>query len=216
MILAYYGVPRSGKSCAAVKYIVDSTGLSPEDFSHALKFGGSSFLQSRLLEHGKYSEVYHNIEGFPVFNLISGSELQCMLHNWESEPSAKRLLVLDEAHRFLDKPSTELVHFFAYHGHYGFDILLITQSPLLISRKIAVLAEIEFTAVRRSFRIRNELRYQVGAAGEKTDVMVIKNPSRYFNLYVSAPVHQKPKSQIVKYVIVFGVLALFTLSATLS
>ena len=116
-------------------------------------------------------------------------------------------MVLDECHRFLDKPSSEIVHFFAYHGHYGFDIIFITQSPYLIPRKLTVLAEVEYTAVRRSFRIRNELRYSVGAAGEKTDVHIIKDPSKYFNLYKSASVHSKPKKQVIKFVIVFGVLA---------
>lgn len=213
MILAYYGVPRSGKSCGAVKYIVDSTGLTPDEFYNAMTYGGSDFLTRKLQEHGKYSEIYHNIEGFPVFNNITGDEISCLLHDWEKEPSCKRLMVLDECHRFLDRPPSEVINFLAYHGHYGFDLILITQSPFLLPRKITVLAEIEYTAVRRSFRIANELRYSVGAGGEKTDVEVIKKPSQYFRLYKSATVHKKPKNQLLKFVGIFAVLCLLILSS---
>jgi len=204
VITYYYGVPRSGKSLGAVKTCVDATGLNPAEFAQALKFGGRDHLDKCLKKHGQYAEIYHNIEGFKAFNDISGDEVKCLLHDWEKEPVVRRLLIIDECHRFLDRPSTELVHFFAYHGHYGFDIILITQSPFLIPRKLTVLAEVEKTAVRRSFRIANELRYSIGAAGEKTGIEIIKDPKQYFALYKSATLHKTPKRQISKFVIFIG------------
>lgn len=217
MIYAVYGVPRSGKSCYAVKKIVDATGLSPEEFFSAKKFHAHQFLKDALLSHCEknpdgYNEIYHNIEGLNVFNDITGDEESFMLHNWEREPAVRRLLVLDECHRYLDRPSNELIHFFAYHGHYCFDIILITQSPYLINRKISVLAETELTAVRRSLRIGNELRYHEGAGGERTGMYVLKNTKPYFLCYKSANLHVKPKSQLTKMLLLVVVLVLVCFS----
>jgi len=213
MITYYYGVPRSGKTLGAIKSCVDATGLSPSEFAQALRFGGKDHLDDCLRKHGQYAEIYHNIEGFKAFNDISGDEVKCLLHDWESEPVLRRLLIIDECHRFLDKPSTELVHFFAYHGHFGFDLILITQSPFLIPRKLTVLGEMEKTAVRRSFRFANELRYSIGAAGEKTGFEVIKNPKQYFSLYKSATLHKAPKRQLTKFALVLGVFVLLAFGA---
>jgi len=213
MITFYFGVPRSGKSLGAVKTCVDATGLSPSEFAQALKFGGRDHLDKCLKKHGQYAEIYHNIEGFKAFNDISGDEVKCLLHDWEKEPVIRRLLIIDECHRFLDKPSTELVHFFAYHGHFGFDLILITQSPFLIPRKLTVLGEMEKTAVRRSFRFGNELRYSIGAAGEKTGVEIIKNPKQYFQLYKSATLHKAPKRQLTKFALILGVFFFVAIGA---
>lgn len=154
MIYLIVGRPRSGKSYEAVKYhVIPSlkegrkviTNL-PIDIDYVRKIHGPDVANLVEVVSFDYSDFDSNAVVFPF------SRPEHYQDEWRNEKGQGPLYVIDEAHFSLPKGATDraVKKFFTMHGHYGVDILLMTQHQRQIDSDILNLVEIVYRTIKNT------------------------------------------------------------------
>ena len=218
MIHIVEGVPGSGKTYYAVKYLT------------ANFFEYDKFFDEYKEKEGKNVLVISNIENLRIPHL----DLDLLLDRFSLEKffTVKKfekiqrqyrvkniVLVIDEAQRYFDRKffNKDVFYFFQYHRHLGVDIFLITQSKNTISKELVVLAEYIVRAVPRSSGFGSFLYHFYSLQGEKLYSKSLKKDKNVFRAYSSMKVDEIAKPKPVALVklgvgvatIVASVLAIF-------
>lgn len=155
MIYLIAGRPRSGKSYEAVKYHVLPALKSgrkvitnlPLNIEHIKKFYGQEVSELVQVVEFNYSDFNGSAITFP-FSLPEHYE-----DDWKDEQTQQgALFVIDEAHFSLPKGGTHpsVKKYYTMHGHYGVDILLMTQHPRQLDADILNLVEVMYRTIKNT------------------------------------------------------------------
>ena len=187
MIQLITGTPGAGKTYLAVTLLTE-------------KYFNWDKKEKKFVKKEKYKdfEIVTNIDGLelPHFSLNEIFEKRNLSFDrfftvpfQESikEKMPNIVYVIDECQQYIDTRfgNKEVIYYFDYHRHFGHDIFLITQDAVKICRQIAVLAEFEYRAVKRTFSLFGEFRYNIKSNGEIFERKTIRQNKRIFDLYRS-------------------------------
>lgn len=180
MAISYItGIPGSGKSYFAVYQIY-------KEFLEKPKKKGFFSFKKQLPKESKYLFLYTNINQFKfelkdnfipfdnidfnfklntlyqVYKSVDGKDDTLLIEKAKELDLYKALIVLDEAHNFLnDKEDEVLKWWLTYHRHIYQDIILITQDFSLIATGYKSIAEYFYKAIPAQLRLfKNKFRYQ--------------------------------------------------------
>jgi len=199
MITLITGVPGSGKTYLAVKtlvdkYYVDRKGLyrlKDKDVTIFTNINGFK------LEHKDLNEIFKTVP----FEQFFTKEYQDKIHL----KYPKIVYVLDECQQYIPPrfSNNQVILYFDTHRHYSDNVYLITQDEKKITRTIATLAELEYRAVRSTFSLFGEFKYNIKSGGEIFQREVARKNKRIFNLYTSfqGDGQTVPKSRLGLYII---------------
>jgi zona occludens toxin (predicted ATPase) len=138
----YTGTPGSGKSyAAAIK--INQWLLKRRNVISTMAFDVKRASRNGKRRIGKYEYVF--IRDLTPKQLVEFAEA-----NHREGKEGQTLIVIDECHilfnprEYMQNGRKEWLLFFAYHRHYGFDILLISQQVISIDKQIRGMIETEF------------------------------------------------------------------------
>lgn len=207
MIQLIEAPPRSGKSYYAVNYLCKFTEYDGLYNEYVLKSDVLiiSNIEGLKIRHWKLDECLkkRNIEEF--FSIT----------NFESimEKTGKRhvILAIDECHDYFPAGyvNHDVYSFFAFHGHIGLDIILMTQSLERTSRMFNPLLEYVVKVTPRSRAIFKNFSYRyVDIKGKFLYSKVLKKNPLVFNAYKSfrKDEQNKPKNAVLHWVVITSIL----------
>lgn len=154
MIYLIAGRPRSGKTSESVKYHIIPAIKSgrkvitnvPLNIDYIIKI------------HGPDTEDLVTVVDFNFADFSSGvnthffSQPEHYQDEWRNDKGQGPLYVVDEAHFPIPKGKTSdsLKNFFTMHGHYGIDIILMSQQPRQIDLAVLGLVEIVYRTIKNT------------------------------------------------------------------
>lgn len=153
MINAIVGRPRSGKSYEAVRYhiipaILENKRLVvtniPVNKEYIEKVHGKEYADLIIIVDGEFHE-YGQCRPF--------SEAKHFLEydEWKNEKGQGAFFVIDETHLCIGRDATkEVLEYLSMHGHYGHDILVLTQNARKLHRDLKDMIEICWRTVKMS------------------------------------------------------------------
>lgn len=181
MMYFYLGTPRSGKSLHAARDIVA-----------ALKRGktviGTMYINRDMI--AAYPGRYIFVDIYK----LSPADLKAYARKYnEKGHEGQTLVIIDECHRIFNsrdfnaKDRRPWLDFFCVHGHFGYDIILITQNDRQIDRQIRSL--VEYSYIHRKGN-------NFGNAGKILSLFV---GTFFVQIYEWYPVHEKISSSFSRY-----------------
>jgi len=215
MLRIVEGVPGSGKTYYAVKYLLDN-------FVKYDDFFDEYIVRDDVL-------VISNIENLKIKHLNLDTLVQRFslekfftVENIEKVQKQYRVknivFLIDEAQRYFHRRffHKDVFYFFQYHRHLGCDIFLITQSYQTLSREIVVLAEYIVRAVPRSRQPFSFLYHYIDTqTKDKLFSKSLRKSQSVFRAYTSMKVDeiQKPQSVFSRYVAIAVFLFVLSISS---
>ncbi len=200
MIDAIIGKTRSGKSYEAARYHILEAVKSGRMVVTNLSIN-IDFLCSLLGEHARelivvIEQDFSNFEGSATDYNFSKPE-HFTKYEWRDKNGKGPLFVIDEAHFVFSQECTkEILRYLAMHGHYGHDILMLTQDSSQLHRTIRKMINISIRTIKLSI-IGNDKSYKrkvySGVSTRNTDFFSEETrhyDSQYFNLYKSHTLSQ--------------------------
>lgn len=151
MINAIVGRPRSGKSYESVVFHIIPAALECRlvvtnvvmNLDEVAKFYGEEVAKRIIIVKTNFNE-YGSLRPFSVPEDFTK-------YDWKNEKGQGPLFVIDEAHLSLGSDcKTEVREYLSLHGHYGHDIILLTQSPRKIHKDVKDMIEICWRCVKKS------------------------------------------------------------------
>ncbi|MCG7588124.1 exodeoxyribonuclease V subunit beta, partial [Photobacterium sp. OFAV2-7] len=155
MIYLIQGRPKSGKSYEAVKYHIIP----------AIKSGRKVITNLPLVvEHfvkifgAEVRDLIKVVDSYDTSNFDSGaadfhfSKPEHYMDEWRDENNKGPLFVVDECHFALPRGKVlpEVIKYFTMHGHYGVDILLLTQNVRQTDTNILGLVEVMYRTIKNT------------------------------------------------------------------
>lgn len=210
----YTGVPGSGKTFLAVKYLAETY------FDYDKKFD----VWTQKNDKKDYT-IFTNITNlslpgvkdlpaiFKKFNTNFDDFFHIDYQKKLHEKYPKIVYVIDEVQQFMPYrySKSDTILYFDMHRHYGDEIILITQNLMKLNRSISTLAEFEFRAVQKTFSLLGEFKYNVKSQGEIFKRIIVKSNKNIFNLYQSFQGdNQNLMRNNLKYYIIFLIIAFFS------
>lgn len=199
MINAIIGKPRSGKSFEAVVYhiipalqkgrkVITNIPLQIEWFIQVYGRELFELIEVRAFDFAAYGKTRP---------FSTPEEYQ---DDWRNDKGQGPLYVIDEAHLSLPRGRTPVpvVEFYSMHGHYGVDILLLTQSYGKLDRDVIAMIQIcYYTNKNTALGSENTYVKKVrdGVRGEVLNTEIRKYKSQYFAAYKS---HTQSKDAIAE------------------
>jgi len=199
------GVPGAGKSYYAVKAIFDLV-QSSDDFLIITNINGLSVDDNRVIKFENFST-----EGFQYEK--QRKYLDKLRSQYGLSNDSVIYYFIDEAQLIIpsDLRDKDTIYFFDVHRHLGLEIYLITQNSYKISKRVSVLADLEYQAVNPSINVIGGFLYNVKSGGERFRRERLKIDQNVFALYKSLEVGKGKvkKERRMIYLLVFFVLLIF-------
>jgi len=198
------GVPRAGKTYYAVKHLVDNYYVKSGEV-YTLKEGVNvvTNIDGLKLPHTNLNKL------LKAKGLTFDSFFTIPIQEEYTKDFKNIIYIIDEAQQFIRTrfANNDVFSYFEYHGHYGHDVYLITHSIDKVTKQITSLMEYEIRAVKRSFSIAGEFKYNIRSGYEIFKRQVIKPKQEIYDLYRSqfATEKEKIKNPIVKTVAIMAV-----------
>ena len=179
------GIPGSGKSYSCLKdFIIPAVKADREIYCNIDGIDVEAICRYLKKDYDDYVGKFHYMdelaeEGF-YMDKISKSE-----HN--------ALIIVDEAHKFygsrsFSKFTVELQHYFAYHRHFGHDIILISQTVDSIDKWIRTRTQ-QIICYRKLTVFGMDSTYTATVKDPFTDAVLSRTTNKfkpeYFKLYTS-------------------------------
>jgi len=210
MINLITGTPGAGKTYLSIKLLTEKY-----FFWHKKD---KTFYRN---EESKKYTIFTNINGFnlPHKNLDTIFKEQNLTFDQFFTPNYQKkihekyphiIYVLDECQQFIPSGyrNKDVILYFDTHRHYGDKIWLITQDFKKIAIPINTLVELEYRAVKSTFSVFGEFRYNIKSNGQIFKRKTTKRDKRIFDTYTSfMGDNQETHSNPLKYIIVFLIVA---------
>ncbi|ENQ8617727.1 assembly protein [Vibrio fluvialis] len=190
MIYAIVGRPRSGKSYESVVYhiipaikagrkVITNVTLNIDWFVKLFGPEVKSLIQvvdGKLNEFGKLDRPFSKFEHYK--------------DEWRDEQNRGPLYVIDEAHMVLPNRNLDsaILEFYSLHGHYGLDIVLLTQNLRKVHRDIKDMIELTYYCAKNTAFGSDKTytkKVRIGATTEVINEEQRKYNSSYFPAYKS-------------------------------
>lgn len=200
MIYAIVGRPRSGKSYESVVYhiipavkagrkVITNVTLNIDWFVKLFGPEVKSLIQvvdGKLNEFGKLDRPFSKFEHYQ--------------DEWRDEQNRGPLYVIDEAHMVLPNRNLDaaILEFYSLHGHYGLDIILLTQDLRKIHRDIKAMIEMTYYCAKNTAFGSDKTytkKVRIGATTEVVNEEQRKYKSVYFPAYQS---HTQSKGSVAE------------------
>lgn len=200
MIYAIVGRPRSGKSYESVVYhiipaikagrkVITNVTLNIDWFVKLFGPEVKSLIQvvdGKLNEFGKLDRPFSKFEHYR--------------DEWRDEQNRGPLYVIDEAHMVLPNRNLDsaILEFYSLHGHYGLDIILLTQDLRKIHRDIKAMIEMTYYCAKNTAFGSDKTytkKVRIGATTEVVNEEQRKYKSVYFPAYQS---HTQSKGSVAE------------------
>ena len=212
MINLITGTPGAGKTYLAVKLLTEKYFFwHKKDHAFyrqdkAKKYTIFTNIDELILPHKSLIEIFedHKIS-FDEFFTVPYQE---KLH--KKYPHI--IYVIDEAQQYIGSSfrNKDVIYYFDYHRHFGDSIWLISQDYQKICKNINVLVELEYRAVKSTFSILGEFRYNIKSNGQIFKRKTERKDKRIFQLYKSFQGDEQEKhSNPLKFIIIGLLLAFF-------
>jgi zona occludens toxin (predicted ATPase) len=171
----------------------------------------------------KKIEVITNIHGIKLavtsldleIKKAGGLENYFNVEYHTEEDQKAKVIIIDEAQapRYFHRKfyNTNVFEFFQWSRHLGIDIYLITQDSSTLAKELQNLAEYEVSAVRRTYQLGMEFRYNLMVDGEIHKRKIVKKDKHIFAAYRSHTVKETEKipSAVRRNLLLIGSLAVF-------
>lgn len=207
MIQLIEAPPRSGKSYFAVNYLCKFTTYDALYNEYVLD--ASTLIISNIeglrINHWKLDECLKKQKLQEFFSIANFESIM------EKTGKTRVIICIDEVHEIfpIGFKDQEIYNFFAYHGHIGLDIILMTQSLDATTRMFNPLLEFIVKVRPRSRSVLNNFSYTfVTVKGTFLYSKSIPKKKLVFGAYKSfrKDEHAKPKSAVKHWLIVVVVL----------
>lgn len=207
MIRIVEGVPGSGKSYYAMKYLIKYCEYHKlyDEFVVRPDVLIISNISGLRIKHKNLDELLEKRPVEDFFTVENMERIQAQYH------VKNIILVIDEAQKIFDSKfyNKEVFYLFQYHRHIGLDIFFITQARSTLPRHLLPLSEFIIQAVPRSKGFLGTFRYRfIDQKGVTMYTSVLKKDQTVFRAYKSfvSDEIEKPKNLMVKYFVMIGVL----------
>lgn len=153
MINAIVGRPRTGKSYEAVRYHIVPAILKDKRKVVTNVSVNKEYIQK---VHGEeVANLIHVIDGqFSEYGQVrpfAHEQDFLQFDDWKNEKGQGALFVIDEAHLSAGRNARpQLIEYFSMHGHYGHDILVLTQNARKLNRDLKDMIEIVWRTTKLS------------------------------------------------------------------
>jgi hypothetical protein len=187
------GVPGSGKTYLAVDHLVKNYFNYDKNIDEYVKKDNKiqiiTNIEGFLLDHLNIDQILKDAQ-IP-FEIFFSKDYQEKIH----KKYPQIIYIIDECQQYFHRKfyNKDVSYYFEYHRHFGDDIYLITQDKRKLSLDIGILAEFEIRAVKRSFSLMGEFKYNVISDGIIADRKILKPNKKIFALYTSAFANEKEK-----------------------
>ena len=139
MIYLYSGTPGSGKSLHTAKIVLD-------DLRRGLPVICNFEINKDLVKHG-----YENFQYIETFDLCPEWLIQFSQEHFKDKRVKEDsiTLIIDEAQMLFNprewnqKDRVAWLKFFQVHRHYGYSVILVSQSDMMLDKQIRALIEYE-------------------------------------------------------------------------
>lgn len=151
MINAIAGRPRAGKSYESVIYHIIPAALEgrmvvtniPVNKEAVAKFYSQSAADCIHI-------VKTNFTDYGMQRPFSVPE-DFTKYDWKNEKGQGPLFVVDEAHLSIGRDAKkEVLEYLSLHGHYGHDIIMVTQDPQKLHRDLKAMIEVCWRCIKKS------------------------------------------------------------------
>lgn len=200
MIYAIVGRPRNGKSYESVVYhilpalkagrrVITNIPLNLDKLREV--FGDKVDSLVRVVD-GRLEEYGQLRRPFSIYTDY--------LDDWRDENNLGPLYVIDEAHMVLPRNANDpkILEFYSLHGHYGIDIILVTQNLRKIHRDIKDMIEMTFYCAKNTAMGSDKTytkKVKLAASNETVNEEQRTYKSVYFSFYQS---HTMSKGSVVE------------------
>lgn len=200
MIYAIVGRPRSGKSYESVVYhiipavkagrkVITNVTLNIDWFVKLFGPDVKSLIQvvdGKLNDFGKLDRPFSKFEHYQ--------------DEWRDDQNRGPLYVIDEAHMVLPNRNLDaaILEFYSLHGHYGLDIILLTQDLRKIHRDVKAMIEMTYYCAKNTAFGSDKTytkKVRIGATTEVVNEEQRRYKSVYFPAYQS---HTQSKGSVAE------------------
>lgn len=190
MIYCIAGRPRSGKSYESVAFHIIP----------AIK-AGRKVVTNVTLNVPYFQKVFGN-DVLDLIEVVDGqlnqygsmdrpfSKLEDYINDWRDADNKGPLFVIDEAHMVLPNKQldSKILEFYSLHGHYGIDIILLTQNLRKIHKDVRDMVEMTYYCAKNTaFGSKNTYtkKVRIGATTEVVNEEQRKYKKSFFPFYQS-------------------------------
>ncbi len=151
MINAIVGRPRAGKSYESVIFHILPSAKEgrkvvtniPVNLEKVAQYYGQETADNILIVEANFNQ-YGRVRPFSI-------PTDFTQYTWKNEQGQGVLFVIDEAHLSLGQDAkTPVLEYLSLHGHYGHDIIIVTQSPKKLHRDLKDMIEVCWRCVKKS------------------------------------------------------------------
>lgn len=184
MINLIVGRPRSGKTYESTRYHI-----LPAVLEDKRRVVTNVTINKEYIEkvHGReYSDLITIIEGcfdsYGQTRPFSSEEDFLKFDDWKNKKGQGVLFVIDEAHLSIGRNARPAVlEYLSMHGHYGHDILLLTQNARKLNKDLKDMVEIVWRTVKQSAFGKDDMYFRKTHHGVENIRESVHTEERYYD-----------------------------------
>ena len=214
MITFLLGLPGSGKSYYAVDRIYNNFSEDKEAIKDKKASFKNCYTNINQFKFDKVKNVF-NLDLELLYKILvrlhahykAKKDDEYLLKYLSRVKLKDSLIVIDEAHNFLDAENKVLVWWLSYHRHLHHEIILITQNHTLISAKYKAFSEFFYVAKPSSLRLfKSHFKYNIYTTSRQTKASHVGNTKiklkdKVFSLYHSGD-SVNVKNVVLKFILI--------------
>lgn len=151
MINAIVGRPRAGKSYESVIYHIIPAAMEGRLVVTNIPVNKEAV--AKFYTQAAADLIIHVKANFTDYGMIRpfATPDDYTKYDWKNEKGQGPLFVVDEAHLAIGRDAKkEVLEYLSMHGHYGHDIIMVTQDPQKLHRDLKSMVEVCWRCIKKS------------------------------------------------------------------